>query len=233
MKHIEIDSEDAVQEAISVFKSNFPVLLLRMPAVFVLLAPPTKLGIQSLHFVKSRLANKNYGTAIGRIDHFYNMVNHESIPDTIKKPSDLELFTGSFVRILITDSRFNSDLVRNGTHQGVLIPTGPYRRLFIALEDAFAHYCESHLFNGHNYFAPLCTSANISGDPLGSITELNRAVEFGVSRNIPLFISSNQVDTEKGSYPIFFLKKDKVTIERNGPGEEKILEKISSIYLQH
>src|SRR5688572_27807114 len=36
--------------------------------------------------------------------------------------------------------------------------------------------------------APLCTSANISGHPEGSIVSWNQAYAFGVERNIPLVV---------------------------------------------
>ena len=68
--------------------------------------------------------------------------------------------------------------------------------------------------------AKICTSANLSGQ--GSITELEKAIEFGEAREIPLFVSHNNMNDEKGSFPIFSFNGEKVSILRKGPGLNRI-----------
>jgi len=222
MREISIEDSSLNVEVLAVFRSENPVFMLRMPAVFVLMAPPTELGIDALHRTKNRLLGKNYGTAIGRVERFFELANKEHLPPFIRSADDLNKFTGSFIRFRIGDTAFNSDLVCNGTHQGVLIEEGAHRSLFTTLEDFCLEMAEPHLFEGKIYPAPLCTSANISGDVLGSITNLERALAFGRDRALPLFVNSNLVDEAKGSYPIFAITKNKISIERNGPGEQRI-----------
>jgi tRNA A37 threonylcarbamoyladenosine synthetase subunit TsaC/SUA5/YrdC len=81
---------------------------------------------------------------------------------------------------------------------------------------------EPGLFGGHTFAAPLCTSANMSGDPNGSITEWDRAYEFAVDRRVPLVVRCDSTQELLGSYPIFWLQRERVRIDRVGPGMEEI-----------
>ena len=86
-------------------------------------------------------------------------------------------------------------------------------------------------FFSFNHYAPICSSANISGDPHGSITSKQKALEFAKSRNIKLFVHSKLNALEQGSYPIFSIKHNlQVKIERKGLNDELILKKAEKLF---
>ena len=91
------------------------------------------------------------------------------------------------------------------------------------LEAAFQEMAEPELFGGHTFSAPLITSCNVSGDPLGSITDEARALEFMRARGVELWIRPAEVATESGSYPILELREEGIYVGREGPGLEQIL----------
>ena len=113
-------------------------------------------------------------------------------------------------------------MVRDGTHQGVLLD-GPHRALFAAIEEGLADTPDPDLFAGHAYTAPLCTSCNMSGDPLGSITDWERARRFAMERDVPLVIRGETAAGAAGSYPIFAIERTRVTIQREGPRMTEIM----------
>ena len=78
------------------------------------------------------------------------------------------------------------------------------------------------MVGGHRFAAPLCTSANISGHPDGSIVAWDRAYAFGVERGIPLVVQCEPDRGLVGTYPIFWLQRDRVRIERDGPRMEAL-----------
>ena len=94
--------------------------------------------------------------------------------------------------------------------------------LFVALEAHCAPNAEPGLYCGHHYTAPLCSSANRSGAPGGSITTLERAEEFAHARKIPLMILCDPEPAELGSYPIFCLHPNRISLSRPGPGDAAI-----------
>ena len=227
MEANEIDINDAaiVDRIIEIFNSAFPVVLIQLPPVFGLMAPPNKIGIQVLHYTKARLDGKLYGTLIGDYTRFHGLAVEGSTPDFLKVEDDIRFLNDSFLRIQITDPGFNSPLVSKGMHQGLLLSDGPYRDAFKVIEHTLAEKADPALYNGKLYSAPLCTSANISGDVRGSITDYERALEFMVDRNIPLMISGkNEVAASKGSYPIFSFNGNRVKVERKGPGTQRMIE---------
>ncbi|AEE52924.1 hypothetical protein [Haliscomenobacter hydrossis] len=225
LREISILDQEAIPAALEALHSKEGVLLLQMPAVFVLLAPATPKGVESLNQTKLRLPQKNYGTAIGDIQKFHALASPGSLPHELKRAEDLNRLTGAFIRFAIGRSSFNSAAVRAGTHQGVLVD-GPHRDLFKAVEQSFAQQADPALFCGHTFSAPLCTSANLSGDSLGSITDWDRAYRFARQRHLSLVIRCEAAPGENGSYPIFYFKDDQATIERHGPGEEAIMRRL-------
>lgn len=197
------------------------VVMLQMPTVFVLLAPPTAQGVAALNRTKTRLPRKNYGTALGSLANFYRMATRGALPTELDSVEGLSRLSGAFIRMRVAPASFESPLVRGGTHQGLLID-GPYRDLFTQIEAGLAHLSEPALTGGHHFSAPLCTSANISGDPDGSITQWDRAYAFGVDREVPLVVRSGVNSETSGSFPIFWLQHDRIQIPRPGPGVEEI-----------
>lgn len=224
LREISIHDSGAIPAALDALHSN-SIVMVQMPAVFVLLAPATQKGIEALNGTKQRMPNKNYGSAIGDIRRFHALAEAGALPSELRRAEDLNLMTGAFIRFGIGPSRFNSSAVRGGTHQGVLVE-GPHRELFSAVEQSFARQAEPSLFCGHAYSAPLCTSANLSGDPLGSITDWERAHDFARARGLSLIIRCEPAEGENGSYPIFYFQGDRVSIERHGPGEEAIMNRL-------
>lgn len=226
METNEIDINDCaiVDRLTEIFNSSYPVALIQLPPVFGLVAPPSKIGIQALHYTKARLDGKLYGTLIGDYTNFLSLAVEETIPDFLKVEDNIRFLDDSFLRIQITDKDFTSPLVSKGTHQGLLLADGPYRNAFKIIEQLLADKVEPSLYNGKLYSAPLCTSANISGDVRGSITDYERALEFMIDRNIPLMISGKkEAAASKGSYPIFSFNGNQVKVERKGPGMERMI----------
>lgn len=221
---VDINDPTVVERLVEIFNSSYPVALIQLPPVFGLVAPPSKIGIQALHYTKARLDGKLYGTLIGDYSNFLGLADEATVPDFLKMEKNIRFLDDSFLRIQITDAEFTSPLVSKGTHQGLLLADGPYRDAFKLIEQILTDKAEPSLYNGKLYAAPLCTSANISGDVRGSITDYERALEFMIDRNIPLMISGkNEVAASKGSYPIFSFIGNRVKVERKGPGMERML----------
>jgi hypothetical protein len=196
-------------------------ILLQLPPVFVLLAPATRDGVRWLDRMKRRLPNKTYGTAIGSLDAFAAMVTPGTRPPELETTQELAVLTGAFIRCRVAPITSTSALVRHGTHQGVLLD-GPHRELFTEIEAGLAATSEPDLLAGHTYTAPLCTSCNMSGDPLGSITAWERAYQFAIDRDVRLVIRGAPAVGQTGSYPIFAIEQDRITIPREGPRMEAI-----------
>ena len=224
MKELEI-SERGVFEACIQALASFPVVMIQFPEVFGLMAMPNREGVAGLNRVKSRLPNKLYGSVIGDLDKFMAMHTESGRTDYFNDEADIHKLNGSIIRIRIDESQRNSPACLNGTHQSLLLPESAIRELFRSLEQAFESNADPELFLGHAFSAPLCTSANISGHPEGSITKIDSAREFGRKMGIPLLIRFSESDSllKKGSYPVLFLEKDGIIIERNGPGLEEII----------
>jgi len=198
------------------------VVMVQMPTVFVLLAPPNCQGVDWLNRCKSRRPNKNYGTALGSLEKFHAMASASALPPELDSVEQLQAFTGAFLRFAVAPEGLDSAVVRRGTHQGLLLQDGPHRQIFKAVEADLERVAEPAIFAGHRFGAPLCTSANVSGDPDGSITNWERAYEFGVARNIPLVVRCEPTPELVGSYPIFWLQRDRVRVVREGPDMERI-----------
>ena len=196
--------------------------MVQLPAVFALFAPPNSKGVQGLNLAKSRLPGKNYGSAIGSLSKYFSNFAPNALPPSIKAGSQLSFLDGSFIHVRFTDDGFNSPTIRNGTHLGLIMPDGVHRKLYTMLEMLMQADAQSDLYNGKHFTAPICTSANLSGDPLGSITTIDRALAFGESRDIPLFIAYDGMAADRGSFPIFSVDGSKVKIVRKGPGQDRI-----------
>jgi hypothetical protein len=111
---------------------------------------------------------------------------------------------------------FQSSTVRDGTHQA-LMPNGIHRAMVKEIEAAFDDSAEPGMWAGKHFTAPLVTSCNISGDPLGSIVDEQRALEFANSRGVGLFVTGEAAKGECGSYPILELAHEGVSVRREGP----------------
>jgi tRNA A37 threonylcarbamoyladenosine synthetase subunit TsaC/SUA5/YrdC len=228
--HLDMCNAATVDELLRVMHSDFPVAVVQLPAVFALIAPSTPAGVAALNKAKNRLSGKHYGSAIGDLSAFAAMSQQENLPDDFRENMHgMQVLEGAFIRLRVADSRAETVAVSMGTHQGLLLPEGMERTLFRAIEQAFVADGPNEVYAGARYYAPLCTSANLSGDPFGSIVDLERAHAFVNERNIPLFISNKSAHSEEtGSYPIFSFEKNTVTIMRSGPNQERILRALPS-----
>lgn len=219
LREMHIADRDAAAAVVDTLA--YDVVMLQMPTVFVLLAPPNSDGVAWLNRTKTRLPKKNYGTALGDLASFYRMALPGTLPPELDSVEGFQLLTGAFIRITVAPEDFDSPLVRGGTHQGVLVD-GPHRELFKAVEAGLRDAAEPALMGGHTFTAPLCTSANISGHPDGSIVSWERAYEFARERALPLVVRCEPDNSLSGSYPIFWLQRDRVTIGREGPRLEEL-----------
>ena len=220
MREVQLGEPGTVDAVIETLRHD--IVMVQMPTVFVLLAPPNSDGVARLDRTKLRLPNKNYGTALGELSSFYAMATPGTLPPELDSVAGLQRLSGAFIRFAVAPGDYNSPMVRNGTAQGLLLE-GPHRELFRAVEASFADVVEPAIVGGHRFAAPLCTSANISGHPDGSIVSWERAHAFGMQRNIPLVVRCEPEPGLVGSYPIFWLKRDRVTIERDGPRREELV----------
>ena len=220
MRILSLENESSFGEVVDHMRSR-PVLL-QLPQVFTLIAPATRSGAAGLDEMKSRLPGKNYGSAVGDIQSFWDMIRKSSLPTGVEDSAVLEGTQDVFYRCQISDKELCSETVRSGSHQ-TLVLGGRARELMRELEAAFQEMAEPELFGGHHFSAPLITSCNVSGDPLGSITDEARALEFMRTRGVELWIRPSEVAAESGSYPILELREEGICVGRQGPGLEQIL----------
>jgi hypothetical protein len=66
----------------------------------------------------------------------------------------------------------------------------------------------------------------MNGDALGSITEWERAYQFAIDRDVRLVIRGDPAVGQTGSYPIFAIEQDRITIPRGGPRMEAIMARL-------
>jgi hypothetical protein len=178
--------------------------------------------VNAINETKKRLPNKFYSTVFGN-DAILKNARQSKLVEL--KDKLLELFEGSFIRFSVENSEINNPLVCNGTHQS-LIKRPAYRIIFNELEKELSNALEPSPFFSFNCFAPICSSANISGDSSGSITSKQKALEFAKDRNIRLFVHSELNTLEQGSYPVFSIDGNlQVKIERRGLNDELILKR--------
>ncbi|MDG2083374.1 MAG: hypothetical protein P8K66_00275 [Planctomycetota bacterium] len=222
MKTIHIEDTGAIETIVE--RVRHEVVLLQLPTVYTLIAAPTREGVEQLNAHKNRLEGKNYGTVLGRADRFLDQARDGEMPKHFNVATRLEDMQGAFIRTVFTDRKFNSSVIREGTHQSLVLD-GIHRSLFRHAEESLSDQYDRELWGGCEISNLLCTSANLSGDPLGSITDLSRAEHFSKSRGIGLFVRCQESQHEKGSYPIFEFSGQRVSIRREGPGMEKLIER--------
>jgi hypothetical protein len=215
MKRISIHDPDAAERVLEAML-RAPVIV-QFPTVYTLMAMPTSTGAAQLDELKTRLPNKRYGTAIGSLEAFLGHASPEHLPPQFNRPEHFQRLCGAFLRVRFRDAGVESQTLHDGTHQGLLLPAGAHATLFQHLEAAFQSLLADAMWHGRNHAAPLCTSCNVSGDVLGSITDRDRALEFAQVKGIALFVTTECTSAEKGSYPVFGFERDGVRVHRDGP----------------
>jgi hypothetical protein len=232
MKEIDVQDSFIFEEVMRAFEEN-PVILIQFPDVFGLMAIPNQIGVNGLNQTKNRLPGKYYGSVVGSAENFFGMQeDYEDLP-YLKGVEDYKLLEGCILRLKIAGSELNSVAVCEGTHQSLLFKAGPIRSLFQKLEEVFEPIADSSLFGGRPFSAPLCTSANLSGHENGSIVDLDVVRTFGRLKGIPLLIRSESLPVPGGSFPVLYLQKNGISVQRMGPGLEEIRARFpSAIFLK-
>jgi tRNA A37 threonylcarbamoyladenosine synthetase subunit TsaC/SUA5/YrdC len=223
MQIIDIDADGAFETIVKHVRTE--AILLQLPTVYTLVAAPTREGVSQLDGLKDRLSGKNYGTVMGSCEKFLSQTLEQALPPFFRSASRLERMRGAFVRTAFTSEDFNSSVIRGGTHQSLIVD-GIHRDLFRRVETALADSIDPELWGGREFSSLLCTSANISGDPLGSITDRVRAVDFVQQRGIGLMVTCEKARTGLGSYPIFEMSPESISVQREGPGLNRLLREI-------
>ena len=223
MKLVDIRDRDAF--ALAVEELHRAPIVVQLPTVFVLLAAPTQRGAQALNDTKTRLPGKNYGTAIGSLELFLAQADASQLPVEFNAPAQFARMAGSFIRLHFRRPDFQSETIRDGMHQGLLLE-GVHRELFRRIEASFVGGPPDRIWGHHPYSAPLCTSCNVSGDAAGSIVALDKALAFGRERGIRLMLTCPERAAELGSYPILGYTRDRISVHREGPGLEAFKRRI-------
>jgi tRNA A37 threonylcarbamoyladenosine synthetase subunit TsaC/SUA5/YrdC len=227
IKEINLTDHNFLESVIGVFSSDNPVIILEFTGTYGLVAPNTNIGTKSLDYAKTRLDNKYYGSILGNCETFRKILPHHLKPNI---EEIIEIFKGAFVRFEVENKSSNSKVIKDGKHQ-VLIENPDFRKQIELVElMLIKQHSESDFFL-ENYQGLLCTSANISGDANGAITDLEQALEFGKAQGIELFVHSGLLIKNLGSYPSYYIGKEEITIERKGYRDAEIFaEAMKKIY---
>ena len=221
MREIHFMSSDVHQLITDVMESDFPVFILELRGVYGLVAPHSAQGVNALNRAKERKPGKYYGSLAGNLEPLMTITPPNSI---VRKPAVIPMLEGCFIRFK-TDAPGLNETRCQGTHQ-VLIEHESIRALALILENATTQTNSKQAIIPY----PLCTSANMSGDPNGSITNESEALTFGVKRHIPLFIHTGMKGNDLGSYPIIEeLADGRLRIVRQGPNGEETLRNLQSL----
>ncbi|HIL13250.1 MAG TPA: hypothetical protein EYG16_06225 [Deltaproteobacteria bacterium] len=220
MKTIDITDRSAFGRVIDELRVN--AVVVQLAPVYVLIAAPTSQGVGHLDRLKIRLPNKTYSATIGDLSRFWQSLDHDRLPDGFHLPEAISDMSDVILRFPFAAPGFQSSTVRDGSHQALML-NGIHREMVKEIEAAFDHSAEPGMWAGKHFSAPLATSCNISGDPLGSIVDEQRALEFANSRGVGLLVTSEATKGECGSYPILELAHEGVSVRREGPGLSRLL----------
>jgi hypothetical protein len=196
-------------------------LLLDLNSVFAVVALPTPKGVHLINAIKKRLPGKAYG---GLIANYTDYIRASALSEEEKLSllSDefSEVFTGCFLRLPWQETMDSEELIMNGTFQGLIL-SEPFRSFAESMHDRMR--TRDGDTNALDWL--ICSSANISGDPGGSIVDREAALKFGRDRGIHYLVSfSTMPESEgKGSFPIFSYSGGFFKLERNGPGSQNVI----------
>lgn len=203
-------------------------ILLQLPTVFAIFAPATAPGAASLNHCKQRLPGKYYGAGVGDPRAFFQLAPQAPLSRYLLADtgggSRLDAFCadlhGTFLRLKIGPASLQSQVICEGRFQG-LIYTGLLAEKMRWME-ALTRPMTDKLFGPEygGYCAPIGSSCNISGDPAGSITTLDKALAFARDRGIRLCLTRDEHRDEQGSQTVLGLDGPKVIVHRHGPGTD-------------
>jgi len=219
MKEINLTDDNFAEIVEGVFKSDNPVIILEFTGTYGLVAPNTLKGANCLDKTKKRLNGKYYGSILGNCEAFRKI-----LPSHIesRKEDIISIFQGAFIRFDVDAKNPNSKVLKDGRHQ-VLIENPAFRKQIEQVELKMMEGHPTSDFFNVNYQGLLCSSANISGDQNGAITDLDKVIEFGKNKGIELLVHSGLMKQKIGSYPSFYIGKEDISIERKGYRDAEIL----------
>lgn len=194
--------------------------LIDLGCVFALIALPNQNGLEFIDKTKKRLPGKAYGSVVGdSIDFVRKSELDLSSKQLLFEAIKTGIISNFFLRLPWKGG--DNGLVLNGTHQGLVL-SGEYHDFFSELNTIISASNQCNLISGLS--SVICSSANYSGHPDGSITDLNDALIFADENNIDLLIKFKQSPKMKikGSFPIFSINNRLFRIERGGPGVETV-----------
>ena len=219
MKEINLKDDNFAEIVEGVFKSDNPVIILEFSGNYGLVSPNSLLGTSTLDNSKTRLDGKYYGSILGNFDAIRKILPSH-IESNLK--DFISIFERAFIRFDVDAKNTNSKVVKDGRHQ-VLIENPAFRKRIELVELKMMEGHPTSDFFNVNYQGLLCTSANISGDPNGAITDLDKVIEFGKNKGIELLVHSGLMKQKIGSYPSFYIGKEDISIERKGYRDAEIL----------
>ena len=216
-KIVDFDSPNLIASILDATKHG-PVVV-QFTTVFGLLARGTTAGAAQLDAAKIRAPGKTYGSLMGNPERFTGLA--EDLPNRLL--THVRNISECFFRVRIGPTDLQTQTVRQGTHQGLLLP-GKYNEVMRALEDATDP--DESLYGGKHYTAPIASSWNLSQDPAGSITTRDRALALAKARGIRLVVLGPSAGTV--SYPILQLNREHIQVRRRGPGLTAILQELGA-----
>jgi tRNA A37 threonylcarbamoyladenosine synthetase subunit TsaC/SUA5/YrdC len=230
MREIWYEGESHLEDVFSALSNN--AVLVDLGSVFAVVSLPTTQGVSQMNSIKRRLPNKYYGSIVGDVKKF---IQHSKGSDELKNKLITAAlkgeFNNTFIRLPWPEESFSTEIVNLGTHQGLIL-SEPFKSFALELEGEITKREGKH-GSSSKFNWLLGSSANLSGDPNGSITSLQDALSFGEQRGIKLLIRF-EIDSgnyEKGSFPIIECTEKSYTVRREGPGINRIRENMEKLGL--
>jgi hypothetical protein len=214
---ISINDYDAFGVMLDAMKRD--AIVIQVPGgVFEVLATPNRAGVEQINRIKqSRGAGTYYTTCIGTSKRYLDLFPPHTIPENLSTEEGLNSLEGSILRANMASPDFNSQVIRQGTHQSLLFG-GICRQFFQTAEDVFdrSGLYDTELFGGRKVVFPIGSSANVSGDPKGSITDYSQAIDFCQERGVKLLVTCSD-PAPAGPMRIFEFESGMVV--QNGPSQ--------------
>ena len=230
MREIWYERESHLTDVFDALSKN--AVLVDLGSVFAVVSLPTTQGVSHMNSIKRRLPNKYYGSLVGNVEKF---IQHSKGSEELKNRLITAGLKGelnnTFIRLPWAEESFSPEIVHLGTHQGLIL-SEPFKSFAFDLEGKITHLKSDNRMNsGFNWL--LGSSANLSGDPNGSITALEEALNFGEQRGMELLIRFN-IDSEKyekGSFPIIECTEKSYVVRREGPEVNRIRKNMEKLGL--
>lgn len=199
-------------------------IVVQLQTVFAIVAPATRSGAGLIDRCKERLPGKTYSVLMGDVAPFLGLSRDTPLSEYLldpNAPERLEEFSrdlrSTFLRMPVAPRSQSSKALCEGTLQGLVLG-GVLAQKMRWMEKLTESLPDKLFGRAHGgYAAPIASSCNMSGDPAGSITDFDTALDFARRRGVGLLLT-NRGAGSGGSNPIFGLRHDRVETFREGPG---------------